>query len=162
MEPTAKPARLDPKARQQALAVLRDAIEDTPDFQDVTIEACRVLRTTFPHYNWVGVYMVEGQELVLSGWDGPQATEHTRIPIGQGICGLAARTGKTVNVPDVNADPGYLACFLSTRSELVVPIFLDGKVVGEIDVDSDRPGAFGPDDEAFVAEFAKLLATAAK
>jgi GAF domain-containing protein len=96
-----------------------------------------------PRFNWVGIYRVEGNDLVLHEWKGPEATEHTRIPVGQGICGLAARTGETVNVPDVNADPRYLSCFPSTRSELVVPITSpDGTVIGEIDIDSDTPGEF--------------------
>jgi GAF domain-containing protein len=112
-------------------------------FDRAAQEACRMLRAGVPHFNWVGVYMIEGGDtLALKAWDGPAATEHVRIPIGQGICGLAAREAKTVIVDDVNKDPRYLACFLNTRSEIVVPIFASGKVVGEIDIDSDRPAAF--------------------
>ena len=77
----------------------------------------------------------------LGPWRGPQATEHTRIPIGQGICGAAAATGRTEVVDDVNADDRYLACFVSTRSEIVVPITYGERVVGEIDIDSDTPAA---------------------
>lgn len=117
-----------------------------------------ILRQGIPHYNWVGVYMVEGAELVLRGWAGPEATQHTRIPLGQGICGLAARTGRTVNVPDVAKDPRYLQCFMGTKSELVVPIAVKGKVVGEVDIDSDAPAAFTATDEGFVGEVANLLA----
>ena len=98
------------------------------------------------HYSWVGIYLVDGDDLVLGPWNGPQATEHVRIPVGQGVCGAAAASGETEVVDDVNADPRYLACFPSTRSEIVVPIFHDGRVVGEIDIDSDRPAAFGEDD----------------
>ena len=76
--------------------------------------------------------------------EGPAATEHARIPIGQGICGAAAASGRTEIVDDVNADDRYLACFPSTRSEIVVPIAYEGRVVGEIDIDSDRPAAFCP------------------
>ena len=74
-------------------------------------------------YSWVGIYLVDGDDLVLGPWRGPQATEHVRIPIGQGVCGAAAASGETEVVDDVNADPRYLACFPSTRSEIVVPIF---------------------------------------
>jgi GAF domain-containing protein len=107
--------------------------------------------------------MIEGADtLVLKAWAGPQATEHVRIPIGQGICGLAAREAKTVVVDDVNKDPRYLACFLNTRSEIVVPIFSDGRVVGEIDIDSDRPSAFTQADrdllEAVAGELGKAFA----
>ena len=97
----------------------------------------------FDHYSWVGIYLVEGDDLVLGPWKGPQATEHVRIPIGQGICGAAAASGETEIVDDVNTDERYLACFVSTRSEIVVPIAYEGRVVGEIDIDSDVPGAFG-------------------
>ena len=74
----------------------------------------------------MGIYFVEGDELALGPWHGPQATEHVRIPVGQGVCGAAAASGETEIVDDVNADDRYLACFLSTRSEIVVPIVYDG------------------------------------
>jgi len=106
------------------------------------------------HYSWVGIYLVEGDDLVLGPWRGPQATEHTRIPVGQGVCGAAAASGEIEVVDDVNADDRYLACFPSTRSEIVVPIFDEGVVVGEIDIDSDRPGAFGENDRAVLERIA--------
>jgi GAF domain-containing protein len=106
------------------------------------------------HYSWVGIYLVEGDELVLGPWNGPEATEHVRIPVGQGVCGAAAASGATEVVDDVNADPRYLACFPSTRSEIVVPIFHEGRVVGEIDIDSDRPAAFGEADRATLERIA--------
>jgi len=109
------------------------------------------------HYNWIGIYLLDGDTLVLGHFRGAE-TEHVRIPIGQGICGLAARTAQTVNVPDVNKDPRYLACFLNTRSELVVPIFdPHGRVVGEIDIDSDTANAFTQVDESVVERIARLL-----
>ena len=106
------------------------------------------------HYSWVGIYLVEGDELVLGPWRGPQATEHVRIPVGQGVCGAAAASGQTEIVDDVNADPRYLACFPSTRSEIVVPIFHRDRVVGEIDIDSDRMAAFGEGDRAALERIA--------
>ena len=131
-------------------------------FDKATQEVCRHLRASVPHYNWVGIYMIEGTDtLVLKAWDGPAATEHVRIPIGQGICGLAAREAKTVIVDDVNKDPRYLACFLNTRSEIVVPIFSSGKVVGEIDIDSDKPAAFTAADRKFLEAIAEELGRAA-
>jgi GAF domain-containing protein len=113
---------------------------------DVLQGVVDALQEQVEHYSWVGIYLVEGDELVLGPWRGPQATEHVRIPVGQGVCGAAAASGETEVVDDVNADSRYLACFPSTRSEIVVPIFHKGRVVGEIDIDSDRPAAFGDDD----------------
>jgi L-methionine (R)-S-oxide reductase len=116
-----------------------------------------VLRDRFAHYSWVGIYLVEGDDLVLGPWKGPQATEHVRIPIGQGICGAAAETGRSEVVDDVSADARYLACFPSTRSEIVVPISYEGRVVGEIDIDSDEPSAFGEADRVFLERVALLI-----
>ena len=116
-----------------------------------------LLHDSFESYSWVGIYFVEGDELALGPWRGPQATEHVRIPVGQGVCGAAAASGKTEIVDDVNADDRYLACFRSTRSEIVVPILYDRLVVAEIDVDSDRPAAFGDADREFLERVAALV-----
>lgn len=115
------------------------------------------LRKTYPKYSWVGIYMLEGKTLVLRAWSGKKATEHTRIPIGVGICGLAARTAQTVIVDDVSKDPRYLACFPETKSEIVVPIIRDGRVLGEIDIDGEEIGAFGEGDRAFLELLAERL-----
>ena len=123
---------------------------------DTLQEAVEALQE-IEHYSWVGIYLVEGEDLVLGPWRGPQATEHVRIPVGQGVCGAAAASGETEIVDDVNADPRYLACFASTRSEIVVPIAHDGRVVGEIDIDSDRPAAFGDEDRELLERVAVLL-----
>ena len=124
---------------------------------EVIRKVVEVLHDRFEHYSWVGIYLVEGNDLVLGPWKGPQATEHVRIPVGQGICGAAAASGETEVVDDVNADERYLACFASTRSEIVVPISYGGKVVGEIDIDSDRPAAFTEKDRAFLERVALLI-----
>jgi L-methionine (R)-S-oxide reductase len=116
-----------------------------------------VLHDRIDHYSWIGIYLVDGDELVLGPWKGPQATEHVRIPVGQGVCGAAVASGQTEVVDDVNADPRYLACFPSTRSEIVVPIAHEGRVVGEIDIDSDRHAAFGEDDRAFLERVAHQI-----
>jgi L-methionine (R)-S-oxide reductase len=125
---------------------------------EVLQEVVDALHDGFEHYSWVGIYLVEGDDLVLGPWKGPEATEHVRIPVGQGVCGAAAASGKTEVVDDVNADPRYLACFPSTRSEIVVPISHQGRVVGEIDIDSDRPAAFTDVDRNFLEHVAALVA----
>ena len=125
---------------------------------DVLRAVVELLHDRFDHYSWVGIYLVEGDELVLGPWKGPQETDHVRIPVGQGICGAAAASGQTEIVDDVNADPRYLACFPSTRSEIVVPIPFEGRVVGEIDIDSDEPAAFTDADREFLERVAALIA----
>ena len=127
------------------------------DADDVLRAVVAVLHDRFDHYSWVGIYFVEGDELAIGPWEGPEATEHVRIPVGEGVCGAAAATGETEVVDDVNADPRYLACFPSTRSEIVVPIAYEGRVVGEIDIDSDRPAAFSDEDRAFLERVALLI-----
>lgn len=124
---------------------------------DAPQKFCMLLRKRVPYYNWVGIYILRDNALHLGPWDGPAATEHTKIDVGQGICGLAAREGSTVIVDDVNKDPRYLQCFLSTKSEIVVPIFANGKVTGEIDIDSDKPAAFNQLDRLFLEWCAELL-----
>jgi L-methionine (R)-S-oxide reductase len=144
--------------------VYRGALEAVDRIVNRESEADEVLRKTidvlhdrFDRYSWVGIYLVEGADLVLGPWKGPQATEHVRIPIGEGICGAAAASGVTEVVEDVNADDRYLACFVSTRSEIVVPIAYEGRVVGEIDIDSDVPAGFGPEDRVFLERVALLI-----
>jgi L-methionine (R)-S-oxide reductase len=129
-------------------------IERAGDLQAVV----ELLHDRFDHYSWVGIYLVDGDDLVLGPWKGPQATEHMRIPVGEGICGAAASSGETEIVDDVNADPRYLSCFVSTRSEIVVPISHEGRVIGEIDIDSDVPAAFGEDDRGFLKRVAETVA----
>ncbi|MGD0717983.1 MAG: GAF domain-containing protein [Thermoplasmata archaeon] len=125
-------------------------------------EVCRFLRMEFRHYRWVGVYRLDGRTLVLEGWDGERATEHTRIPIDRGVCGRAAREDRTVIVADVRQAPEYLSCFLETRSEIVVPI-RDGKVVvGEIDIDGTEVGAYDESDGRFLEAVAPKLIGALK
>ena len=138
-----------------ALAEVRSIVDEG---DDVVSRVVRLVQETFDHYSWLGIYLVEGNDLVLGPWQGPEATEHVRISVGQGVCGAAAASGETEIVDDVNADPRYLACFPSTRSEIVVPIVDDSRVVGEIDIDSDRPAAFGAQDRAFLERVAELIA----
>jgi L-methionine (R)-S-oxide reductase len=111
-------------------------------------------------YNWVGFYMLEpGVDppmLALGHYRGAM-TPHTRIPLDQGICGAAASSGKTVVVDDVKTDQRYLACSLETKSEIVVPVFVRGKVAGELDIDSHFPAAFAVEDRELVEYCAQLV-----
>ena len=143
--------------RDEALAEIERLAGGDGDADDVLRRVVDLLHDRFDDYSWVGIYFVEGDELVLGPWRGPQATEHVRIPVGQGICGAAAASGETEIVDDVSADDRYLSCFLSTRSEIVVPIVYDQLVVAEIDIDSDRVAAFGEEDRAFLERVAAAI-----
>jgi GAF domain-containing protein len=138
-------------------ARLQKIIHSGSQKKAITDFVCRELRK-IPHYTWVGIYGVEGPELVLHSWSGPSATQHTRIPIGQGICGAAVTEKATVVVPDVNDDPRYLQCFINTRAEIAVPILRGDGPIAEIDIDSDQPNAFGPTDKEFLEWVASDLA----
>jgi L-methionine (R)-S-oxide reductase len=147
-----------PVEHGDALNLIRSAISEAPGPDAAAQRAVELLHDRFSHYDWVGVYWVDGPDLVLGPWIGPEATEHTRIPIGAGICGAAAASGQTEIIDDVNADPRYLACFTTTQSEIVVPIFADGQVVGEIDIDGSDLAAYDQTDANFLEEIAALLA----
>jgi L-methionine (R)-S-oxide reductase len=144
-------------AYRGALAAVDRIVNREGEADEVLRKTVEVLHDQFDHYSWVGVYLVEGDDLVLGPWKGPEATEHVRIPIGQGICGAAAASGRTEIVDDVAADDRYLACFASTKSEIVVPIVYEGRIVGEIDIDSDQPAAFRPEDRVFLERVAVLI-----
>lgn len=136
---------------------VRDLASQASDARALMAETVALLARERPHYNWVGVYLLEGDTLVLGPYVG-KPTPHTRIPVNQGICGAAASSGETVIVDDVHADPRYLACSLETRSEIVVPIARSGKVLGEIDIDSDTPAAFAEEDRKLLEALAEILA----
>jgi len=124
--------------------------------KDITL----LLHEKMLKYNWVGFYMLEPGTvppvLVLGYYQGAM-TPHTRISLNQGICGAAASSGKTVVVDDVRSDSRYLACSIETKSEIVVPIFVGGKVAGELDIDSHFSAAFGFEDRELVEYCAQLV-----
>jgi len=109
-----------------------------------------LLYQMFDNYNWIGIYIVKKNNLILGPWKGLQATEHIKISIGEGICGSAAKTGKTELINNVDKDYRYLSCFISTKSELVVPIKRNDVVIGEIDIDSDKKESFDYKDKEFL------------
>jgi len=143
---------------QQLLGLIWGLAAGARNARELIAEAVALLQRARPHYTWVGVYLLEGEELVLGPFVG-KPTPHTRIPLNKGICGAAASTGKTVIVDDVQADPRYLACSLETRSEIVVPLVRAGRVLGEIDIDSDTPAAFTEEDRRLLEAVAEILAT---
>ncbi|HXE76197.1 MAG TPA: GAF domain-containing protein [Candidatus Xenobia bacterium] len=140
---------------RQILAQVEALIERAGS--DCLQDLCALLQRERPHYNWVGFYFVEGNELVLGPFVGAPSP-HVRIPIGKGICGAAVAERQTVVVPDVNADPRYLACSIQTKSEIVVPIEHEGRIVGEIDIDSHTRNAFTIDDRSLLEAIARRVA----
>jgi GAF domain-containing protein len=143
--------------RDELLPAVRSAIAAAPNAESAMKQAVRLLKDGVPDYTWVGIYLLDGEELVLGPFLG-KPSPHTRIPLGRGICGAAATGKATIVVDDVNTDPRYLACSIETKSEIVVPIMQNDEVFGEIDIDSDRAAAFGPRDRALLEPIASLLA----
>lgn len=120
---------------------------------------CAMLSEEVPHYDWVGFYLVDPKsprELVLGPFVG-EPTQHTRIPFGKGICGQVAESQETFVAPDVTVEHDYLACSAAVKSEVVVPVMLGERFVGQIDIDSHTLDAFGPDDEALLEAIAEGL-----
>ncbi len=136
---------------------IRREVTPVADGEAAMTRAVEILKARVPDYTWVGIYICFSNELVLGPFQG-KPTPHTRIPVGRGICGAAAAEKATIIVDDVGSDPRYLACSVETKSEIVVPIMRNGDVLGEIDIDSDRPAAFGPDDQRLLEGVAALLA----
>ncbi|MEO0505830.1 MAG: GAF domain-containing protein [Bacteroidota bacterium] len=114
-------------------------------------EICETLKTKVPYYDWVGFYFKNGekQELKLGPYAGAP-TDHNIIPFGKGICGQVAVSNENFVVPDVNAQDNYIACSISVKSEIVVPLFINGENVGQIDIDSETPDPFTDADERFL------------
>jgi L-methionine (R)-S-oxide reductase len=142
------------------LTDIERAIAAAPDATTAMTDTVALLKARQPHYTWAGIYLLEGDELVLGPYLG-KPSPHTRIPLGRGICGAAATERATIIVDDVNSDPRYLACSIETRSEIVVPIIAagaHGRVLGELDIDSDATAAFGAADRQLLEAVAALLA----
>jgi L-methionine (R)-S-oxide reductase len=143
---------------------IRDEVTElartAPTAQELMQGMVKLLHERMLKYNWVGFYLLEPWAkppmLVLGAFEGAM-TPHTRIPLNQGICGAAASSGQTVVIDDVSKDPRYLACSLETKSEIVVPVFVHGKVVGELDIDSHFAAAFTPEHQDLVQHCAMLV-----
>src|SRR5687768_17893805 len=150
--------------RGDLMTAIRSAVAAAPNANSAMKQVVRLLKDAMPAYTWVGIYVLDGEELVLGPFLG-KPSPHTRIPLGRGICGAAATEKATIVVDDVNADPRYLACSVETRSEIVVPIIVaegsgkdSGRVLGELDIDSDQPAAFGSADRELLEAVAAALA----
>ncbi|NND51472.1 MAG: GAF domain-containing protein [Flavobacteriaceae bacterium] len=125
-------------------------------------QICRLLQEQVPYYDWVGFYFKNGDknELKLGPYVG-EPTDHTIIPFGKGICGQVALSNENFVVPDVNAQDNYIACSIHVKAEIVVPIFVNGENIGQIDIDSNTADPFTEKDERLLEfvclEVSKLL-----
>ena len=124
------------------------------------LKLCQLLQTNIHYYNWVGFYFRNGkkEELKLGPYVG-KSTEHTIIPFGKGICGQVAVSNKNFVVPDVSAQDNYIACSLTVKAEIVIPIFVNGENIGQIDIDSNTADPFTEADERFLEFVCKQVAT---
>ncbi len=126
------------------------------------LKICELLEANIDYYNWVGFYFKNGDknELKLGPYVG-EPTDHTIIPFGKGICGQVAVSNKNFVVPDVSAQDNYIACSITVKAEIVIPIFVNGENIGQIDIDSNTPDPFTEADERFLEfvceEVAKII-----
>ncbi|WP_427966045.1 GAF domain-containing protein [Altererythrobacter sp.] len=147
---------LDPAERHRQLCSAADALTDSESDAIANMANIAALMWEFlPELNWAGFYRVIDDELVLGPFVGRPAC--IRIPLGQGVCGAAAASGDTQLVEDVHAFPGHIACDAASRSELVVPIKRDGRVLAVIDLDSPSPARFTAEDARGIERLAELL-----
>ena len=148
--------RLTRERAKELLAEI-DSLASAAKGQDMRKQVAKALNAV-PTYSWVGIYLVRGTELHLDAWSGPAPTIHTTIAVGKGVCGWAAKSGRTEIVSDVSKDPRYVKCFENTMSEIVVPVISAGKVVAEIDIDSDQLNAHSSVDREFLEAVAAKVA----
>jgi L-methionine (R)-S-oxide reductase len=141
------------RALEGLLAGEQDLIANSANF-------AALVYATLPELNWAGCYFLRGDELVLGPFQGRPAC--VRIAVGRGVCGTAVQRGASVLVPDVHAFPGHIACDAASRSELVVPLFHAGRVVGVFDLDSPRPGRFSAADQAGIERATRTLMEASR
>jgi L-methionine (R)-S-oxide reductase len=141
------------------LSEIRRAASSASTLESLEQTVVEVLSRDIAQYSWTGFYMLDPEDagtLLLGPFVG-DPTPHVRIPVTQGICGAAVASGETVIVDDVSSDPRYLSCSIKTKSEIVVPIYAHGKVIGEIDIDSHDPAAFREQDKSLLEEVAQII-----
>ena len=145
------------KQYQLLLKQAQALVESEPNLIANMSNLSSLIHFTFGFW-WTGFYFVDGKQLVLGPFQGPLAC--TRIPFGKGVCGTAWKEGQTLVVPDVEQFPGHIACSSESRSEIVVPIFKDGKVWAELDIDSKELNTFDEIDKQWLEQIVKVLTAA--
>jgi len=151
---------MDTAIAATVLAEIQAILASNLEHEAQLMAVCRTLADHVPAYDWVGFYLVDpnhARELVLGPFVGAP-TEHTRIKFGQGICGQAAEREQTFVIQDVSAETNYLSCSAHVKSEIVIPVFRDGVVVGELDIDSHTLAPFSMTDRQVLEQIAALVA----
>ncbi len=147
----------------EALLVRTEEIVSGPGEPTVCLrQVCEMLQTAGNSYDWVGYYLVSRDEddmLELGPFAG-EPTDHVRIPFGHGICGQAAAAGRSFIIADISVESNYLSCSSAVKSEAVIPVFAEGALVGELDIDSHEEGAFDDADKGFLEKLAVMTADA--
>ncbi len=145
-----------PKIVNMPFQKLKPQVEDILQNKEASVdkrltEVCELLETSIPYYDWVGFYFKNGnkEELKLRSFAG-EPTDHEIIPFGRGICGQVAVSNKNFVVPDVKAQNNYIACSIHVKAEIVIPLFVKGENVGQIDIDSHTADPFSHEDEIFL------------
>lgn len=142
--------------RTQLIEDIKNAIADKKNEHEILLEAIKLIDAFSDGFDWTGFYILKDGLLEVGPYIGSE-TPHTKIELNSGICGAAVSQKKTIVVDDVNADPRFLACSISTKSEIVVPMMDGDDVVGEIDIDSNQPAFFTDDDKVMLEEVAVVV-----
>lgn len=141
---------------EEAKHILAEEVSVTEKLQAI----CNLLEERVAHYDWVGFYFAETEKRLLHlGPYAGEATDHTVIPFGKGICGQVAESNQTFLVEDVGAQTNYIACSLTVKSEIVVPLLVEGKNIGQIDIDSHTLNAFSEEDQKFLETLNQAIAS---
>jgi GAF domain-containing protein len=139
--------------------VERFSDDSNPDGIELMTYVCKVIHKELDTYDWVGFYLVsttEDKMLELGPYVGEE-TDHLKIPFGKGICGQTAESQETFIIDDVSKESNYIACSIHVKSEIVVPMFQDDKMIGQIDIDSSTPSAFTEEDEVFLKKICTIV-----
>jgi len=144
------------KKHQELIEKIKSSIEGIKNKTEILQKTVELIDSFSPDFNWTGFYLLKDNILEVGPYIGPE-TPHKKIELNQGICGAAASRKKSIIVDDVNDDPRFLACSITTRSEIVVPL-MDGEIcLGEIDIDSNKPNNFTDEDRLMLEEIASLI-----
>jgi len=151
---------MERREREALISEIEKILKKPTSREEKLRDIAEFLRNRVEHYDWVGFYLVEGDETLVLGPYSGEPTKHVRIRFGEGICGQAAALRRPFLVEDVSKETNYLSCSPLVKSELVVPVFKDGVLVGELDIDSHKLAAFDESDLKFLQQVCKIVSDA--